>query len=378
MPIYMDRHDLPGITAKDVAEAHQEDLKIQETYGCRALTYWFDEERQTAFCLIEAPDKDSVKEMHDHAHGLVPHQLVEVDNHVVEAFLGRIAHPEASDNSADSDLIVFNDPAFRTIMATDLKDAAFMSSKLGGVETTKLLGIHNDIIRNALKQHGGREVQHIGDGFLASFALVSKAVLCAIEIQKTFKKYNSKTSAHKLHVKVGLGAGIPVTDSKDFFGQAVQLAKRLCKVPSEGQVIASSMVRDLYKQDRLHVFGKEESIRTLNLPEEKFLNQLWDITKTAWNEAGFNIHDLAKQMGVSKSQLYRKTVSLTGYSPNDFIKEYRLNKAVKLIQKQEGNISEIAYQSGFTSPSYFSKCFQKQFDILPSDYATAIANPIIL
>ncbi len=46
MPIYMDRHDLPGVTAKDVAEAHQKDLKIQEAHGCRALTYWFDEERE--------------------------------------------------------------------------------------------------------------------------------------------------------------------------------------------------------------------------------------------------------------------------------------------------------------------------------------------
>ncbi|WP_289053947.1 DUF4242 domain-containing protein [Carboxylicivirga marina] len=80
MPIYMDRLDLPGVTAKDVAEAHQKDLKIQDDYGCRAITYWFDEERQTAFCLIEAPDKGAVKAMHEHAHGLVPHQIIEVNN----------------------------------------------------------------------------------------------------------------------------------------------------------------------------------------------------------------------------------------------------------------------------------------------------------
>lgn len=70
----MDLHD-PGITAKDVAEAHQEDLKIQEVYNCRALTYGFDEERQTVFCLMEAPDNGSVKEMHDHVYNLFPPQL---------------------------------------------------------------------------------------------------------------------------------------------------------------------------------------------------------------------------------------------------------------------------------------------------------------
>ena len=79
MPIYMDRHDLSGVTAKDVAQAHQKDLSIQEDFGCRGITYWFDEERGAAFCLIEAPDKNAVKEMHDHAHGLVPHQILEVE-----------------------------------------------------------------------------------------------------------------------------------------------------------------------------------------------------------------------------------------------------------------------------------------------------------
>ncbi len=67
MPIFMDRHDIPGITAMDVAEAHKQDLMIQDKYDCRALTYWFDEKRGTAFCLIEAPRKDAVERMHDEA-----------------------------------------------------------------------------------------------------------------------------------------------------------------------------------------------------------------------------------------------------------------------------------------------------------------------
>ncbi len=377
MPIYMDRHDLPGITAKDVAEAHQEDLKIQAIYGCRALTYWFDEERQTAFCLIEGPHQEAVKAMHHHAHGLVPYQIIEVDGHVVEAFLGRIEDPKASDDATDADLLVFHDPAFRTIMVTELKDVALMHSILGTAVTGKLIGLQNEIIREALNQYDGREVQYSGYGFLASFASASKAILCATGIQKRVRKYNSYASAQKLHIQIGLSAGVPVTESNELFGQAVQLAKRLCHVPSDSQVIASAMVRELYQQG-LSVLDKGETIRALSLPEEKFLSQLWDIMETSWEDPGFTIHDLARQIGISKSQLYRKTVSLTGYAPNDFIKEFRLNKAVKFIQNQEGNISEIAYLSGFTSPSYFSKCFHKRFHIIPSDYASLIANPILL
>ena len=90
----MDRHDLPeAVTAEAVAKVHQEDLKIQDQYGCRGLTYWFDEKRGTAFCLIEAPEEDAVKSMHNQAHGMIPNQIIEVDTHVVNAFLGRISDP---------------------------------------------------------------------------------------------------------------------------------------------------------------------------------------------------------------------------------------------------------------------------------------------
>ena len=206
MPIYMDRHDFSGITAKDVAAAHQEDLKIQEKFGCRGFTYWFDEERQMAFCLIEAPDQEAVKNMHDQAHGLVPHEIIEVESHTVKAFLGRIEHPQSSENSLHSDLVVFDDPAFRTIMVSELKDADFLPSKIGQAETRELLSFHHGVIREAFEQYEGKEVQHSGHYFLASFISASKAILCASQIQKKFRVHNRKTSAFNLDVQKGLRA----------------------------------------------------------------------------------------------------------------------------------------------------------------------------
>ena len=80
MPIYMDRHDgSETVTAETIAQLHQADLKVQDQFGCRGLTYWFDEKRKIAFCLIEAPDAQSIHNMHDHAHGQVPHRVIEVD-----------------------------------------------------------------------------------------------------------------------------------------------------------------------------------------------------------------------------------------------------------------------------------------------------------
>jgi hypothetical protein len=60
MPIFIDRHDLLGVTAADMAEAHRRDLEIQDQYGVRFLTYWFDQQRGTTFCLIDAPDQRTV------------------------------------------------------------------------------------------------------------------------------------------------------------------------------------------------------------------------------------------------------------------------------------------------------------------------------
>jgi hypothetical protein len=97
---------------------HQNDLEIQDQFGCRGLTYWFDEKRQAAFCLIEAPDENAIREMHKHAHGQVPHQLIEVDPVVVEAFLGRVGDPE---KMQEHGLHIIRDPAFRIIMVVDIK-----------------------------------------------------------------------------------------------------------------------------------------------------------------------------------------------------------------------------------------------------------------
>jgi class 3 adenylate cyclase len=79
MPIFMDRHDVRDATAEAVAAAHQEDLRVQAQHACKSLTYWYDEQRGTAFCLIEAPTAGAVRALHRDAHGLIPNVIIEVD-----------------------------------------------------------------------------------------------------------------------------------------------------------------------------------------------------------------------------------------------------------------------------------------------------------
>ncbi len=84
---------MTGLTAEDVAKAHQLDLEAQDKYGVKFMTYWFDEERETGFCLVDAPDAESAARTHAETHGNVAEDVIQVDQSAVEAFLGRIGDP---------------------------------------------------------------------------------------------------------------------------------------------------------------------------------------------------------------------------------------------------------------------------------------------
>jgi len=94
MPIFLDRHDVVEFSAEEVAKLHVKDLEVQGKYGVKFLTYWYDPERRTTFCLVDAPDKETADKVHAEAHGHVANEMIAVDLSAVEAFLGRAPRPE--------------------------------------------------------------------------------------------------------------------------------------------------------------------------------------------------------------------------------------------------------------------------------------------
>lgn len=78
MPLYIDVHNLPGATAKGVADAHMKDLEEQGKYGVKYLRYWVNEDEGKVFCLVEAPNAEAANAVHRHAHGLVADEIFEV------------------------------------------------------------------------------------------------------------------------------------------------------------------------------------------------------------------------------------------------------------------------------------------------------------
>lgn len=363
MPIYMDRHDVSEeVTAENVAHLHQQDLLVQQDFDCRGLTYWFDDKRKTAFCLVEAPNDEAIQKMHNHAHGQVPHSIIEVDASIVESFLGRIEDPEKSKNT---DLNIINDPAFRIIMM--FRIGVFLLDRNELRQNEAFFNSSKASISDKLGYFNGRVVKQDSNSILVSFDSVSNAVNCAVQLQSIFKAFRAKGKNANIDLKIGLSSGVPVTSKKAIFEDTIKMAERMCFIANVNLVV-SSEVKDLYKSENLNSFIEEGWVLALSASEEKFLTQFMDFVEDSWREPEIKVDDFSKALGLSKSQIYRTMMILFDKSPNTFLREYRLSKALELLNKQTNNISEIAFETGFSSPSYFSKCFQKRYGIIPSEY----------
>lgn len=361
MPIFMDRHNLPGVTLRDAAEAHHKDVELQDDFQCKAVTYWVDEQRGNAFCLIEAPNEQAVRDLHNKAHGLIPHEIIEVDSNMVKAFLGRIQDPYADESMDLSDMF---DSAYRAIMVIE------SSNFLNRVESNQFTLFNQKFhssVNKSIQKFKGRVILLNNNSYLVSFKSVTNAVMCALKIQNNFKYITPNFDSYLRRLKIGLSIGPPVTDKAELFKDTINLSTFMCEVVKE-QIVLSSEIKSVYDQENHNAFLEREGIRVLKPKEERFLMKLMDYINTHWNNPELSNEDLCKNMGYSRSQIYRKIKKLTGMSPNMFIRDFRLHKAIKLLYDQKGNISEVAFESGFNSPAYFSKCFSEKYGILPSKY----------
>jgi AraC-like DNA-binding protein len=165
---------------------------------------------------------------------------------------------------------------------------------------------------------------------------------------------------------MSINGGEPIEKSNKLFGDAIQLAHHMFAIPRNFNLIVASAVRELALKDHSQTNGNR--FFSLSPQDEAVLDCLFSKLEENWQNADFDVDDYCQAMTMSKSQLYRKTVALTGLSPNLLLKEFRLEKAKELMKKQHYSISQITFDSGFTSPSYFTKCFKKKYGLLPMNY----------
>jgi class 3 adenylate cyclase len=209
------------------------------------MTYWYDPERSTGFCLVDAPDAETAAQVHREGHGQIPSDIIAVDLAAVEAFLGRINDPRHATGIAAPEM----GAGIRAVMFTDIVGSTEMTARLGDAAALELVRVHNALVRRGLGLHHGREVKHTGDGIMAAFDKVADSVRAAADIQQRFASYNADAS-ESLRVRIGIHAGEPVADHNDLFGTTVQLAHRLCSEAEADGVIVSGLVRELSDEDK--------------------------------------------------------------------------------------------------------------------------------
>ncbi len=245
MPLFMDVHDLPGVTAEDVAKAHEADLKAQARLGVKYVKYWFNQDSGKVFCLAHAPSKEAAIQVHKEAHGLVPNGIIEVENSDVAGFLGNVPDGDvgaaANTDQGESKL----DGGFRTVMFTDIVGSTATTQRLGDDGAMRLVKQHDTIVRSALSAWNGKEIKHTGDGIMAAFRSASQAIAAAIQIQQALDEYGRLHPAEPIRVRIGLSAGEPVEDSNDLFGATVQLAARVCAHAQPSQILVANVVAEL-------------------------------------------------------------------------------------------------------------------------------------
>ncbi len=144
--------------------------------------------------------------------------------------------------------------AFRTILFTDVEGSTALTQRLGDEKAREVLREHERIVREALKAHGGTEIKTMGDGFMASFGSATKALDCAIAVQRAIsvgvglappEGAASSAPTEAIRVRMGLNAGEPIAEEDDLFGTAVIMAARIAGQAQGGEILVSDVVRQL-------------------------------------------------------------------------------------------------------------------------------------
>lgn len=141
----------------------------------------------------------------------------------------------------------FHSPAgtpgdIHTILFTDIEGSTVLTDRLGDARARELFREHERITREVLANHGGMEVKTMGDGFMASFGSASRAVECAVALQRAFSE---RSGADAIRIRIGLNAGEPIAEEDDLFGTAVIVAARIAAKAEGGEILVADVVRQL-------------------------------------------------------------------------------------------------------------------------------------
>jgi class 3 adenylate cyclase len=146
-----------------------------------------------------------------------------------------------------------------TIMFSDIEGSTAMTERLGDGRWLELLRQHNALVREKLKAHGGFEVKSEGDGFMLAFQSARQALRCAIDIQRAFAERN-ESAEEPIRVRIGLHTGEAIKEGDDFFGKHVNLAARVAGQAAGGEILVSSLLKELTESAGEFAFGDGRAV----------------------------------------------------------------------------------------------------------------------
>lgn len=365
MPIFLERHDYFKVTASDFARIHLEDLKLQQEFGCWVLAYWCDVKRKITFCLIDAPNLESVRKMHCHLDNSSPGQIIQVEEDLIDLFLRNMENPAPSVKKAAFGH-VFQKHEFYAVMALKFHCSNPFPLQNGAAEKS-FLGNFKDSVIKIVGKKKGRRITAACDSYIYYFDSLSLCVRSALQIIEELKVQEKSLDEKTMHVTIGIDGRRQKGQRCEFFEDALTLAGRLCDIAGRNQVIISARLMEQIQREE----GSSEKdcrLNSLSTSDEQFLTSLMEVIESSYKE-DLKIGDFCRKMGKSRSQLYRKIIEVTKLPPIELINELRLNRSLELMKMQNGsNISQIAFEAGFNSLSYFSRKFKKRFGFLPSAF----------
>jgi signal transduction histidine kinase/ligand-binding sensor domain-containing protein/CheY-like chemotaxis protein len=146
----------------------------------------------------------------------------------------------------------------------------------------------------------------------------------------------------------------------------------LLKIRVDQLLSTRRLLREKYNRENMLLPAEKRAIS----PDDKFLQKLVDIIENNISDPSFGTVKISREIGVSRTQLYRKMAALTEMTVKEFIRSVRLKRACQLLLQKEMNISEIAYEVGFQQVAYFRKCFKELYKMTPSEYIKKNSTPI--
>lgn len=361
MPLFMDFHHIPGITVEMVKQAHMADLQVQDQLGVRYLQFWVNEEMGHVFCLIDGPDALSCEKVHQMAHGGIACNLQRVEQGMFNLFMGKGSINENHLTLTNTGSI---DIAKRTIMVVDIKGRNHQAPGLA----TALQDYKKDCLGLLNEWNGRHFEQHLDGIHIGIFNASGDALNCALQMRENFSRSKklSRGPMPDLEFRMALNHDQPLKEVGGFFEDALKTIKHYLFLVRPGEILLSSNLERVHGE-LVQKGRKIQGVHILSSNDEVFVDKLFAAIDSNIDKENFGIEQLAKEVAMSRAQLFRRIKSLSGRSPNKFVNRYRMHLALELLKMKKYNVCQVAQDLGYSNPSYFSKMFKKEFGILPSE-----------